>query len=130
MAGVLGLSRHDIDFTRKIITSSHKTDKLVSIPLSDYLEGELLRYNSNNSDDRIFEAREITNAVVVRYSEYFSALVKGLGIDNFTFHNLRHTFSSLLQGELGIGAVVVQGMSGHSSLSMLQKYSHTGLDNK
>ncbi len=57
-------------------------------------------------------------------------MFKGLGIDNFTFHNLRHTFSSLLQGELGIGAVVVQGMTGHSSLSMLQKYSHTGLDNK
>jgi len=36
----------------------------------------------------------------------------------------------LLQGELGVGAVVVQGMTGHSSLSMLQKYSHTGLDNK
>ena len=130
LGGVLGLSWRDIDFTRKIISSSHKTGKLVSIPLSDYLEGELLRYKGNNSDDRVFETREIKKDVVDRCSEHFSKLFKGLGIHNFTFHNLRHTFSSLLQGELGIGAVVVQGMTGHSSLGMLQKYSHTGLDNK
>jgi len=130
LGGVLSLSLNDIDFTRKIISSSHKTGKLVSIPLSDYLEGELLRYKGNNPGDRVFETREITKDVVDRYSEHFSKLFKSLGIHNFTFHNLRHTFSSLLQGELGIGAVVVQGMTGHSSLSMLQKYSHTGLDNK
>jgi integrase len=130
LGGVLGLSWQDIDFTRKIISSSHKTGKLVSIPLSDYLEGELLRYKGNNSGDRIFETREITKDVVDKYSEHYSKLFKSLGIHNFTFHNLRHTFSSILQGELGIGAVVVQGMTGHSSLSMLQKYSHTGLDNK
>ena len=130
LGGVLSLSLNDIDFTRKIISSSHKTGKLVSIPLSDYLEGELLRYKGNNSGDRIFETREITKDVVDKYSDHFSKLFKGLGIQDFTFHNLRHTFSSLLQGELGIGAVVVQGMTGHSSLGMLQKYSHTGLDNK
>ena len=38
--------------------------------------------------------------------------------------------SSYIICELGIGAAVVQGMTGHSSLGMLQKYSHTGLDNK
>ena len=130
LGGVLGLNWQDIDFTQKTILSSHKTGKLVSIPLSDYLEGELLRYKGDNSDNRIFETREITNAVVIRYSEHFSHLFKTLGIQGFTFHNLRHTFSSLLQSELGIGAVVVQGMTGHSSLGMLQKYSHTGLDSK
>lgn len=130
LGGVLGLNWHDIDFTRKIISSSYKTGKLVSIPLSDYLEGELLRYKGNNSDDRVFETREITKGIVDKCSDHFSKLFKSMGINNFTFHNLRHTFSSILQGELGIGAVVVQGMTGHSSLGMLQKYSHTGLDNK
>ena len=130
LGGVLGLSWHDIDFNNGVITSSHKTGKLVSIPVSGYLSEELLKQKESNSGDRVFEGREITNAVVAEYSNHFSKLFKGLGIHNFTFHNLRHTFASLLQGELGIGAVVVQGMTGHSSLSMLQKYSHTGLDNK
>ncbi|HHT9136440.1 MAG TPA: tyrosine-type recombinase/integrase [Candidatus Wunengus sp. YC60] len=131
LGGVLGLSWHDIDFTRKIITSSHKTGKLVLIPMSDYLSRELLQWKEvNPSNDRVFETREIINAVVSEYSSHFSQLFKGLGILDFTFHNLRHTFASLLQGELGIGAVVVQGMTGHSSLGMLQKYSHTGIDAK
>ncbi len=130
LGGVLGLNWQDIDFTRKIISSSHKTGKLVSIPMSDYLSGELLRYKESNPGDKVFETREITKGIVDKCSDHFSKLFKGLGIQDFTFHNLRHTFSSILQGELGIGAVVVQGMTGHSSLGMLQKYSHTGLDNK
>lgn len=130
LGGVLGLSWQDIDFNKGLITSSHKIGKLVSIPMSDYLSGELLRWKENNSGDRVFESRTLTHVVTVEYSKHFSEVFKGLGIDNFTFHNLRHTFASLLQGELGVGAVVVQGMTGHSSLGMLQKYSHTGLSNK
>lgn len=130
LGGVLSLSWQDIDFGKGLITSSHKIGKLVSIPMSDYLSGELLRWKENNSGDRVFESRTLTHIVTVEYSKHFSEVFKGLGIDNFTFHNLRHTFASLLQGELGVGAVVVQGMTGHSSLGMLQKYSHTGLSNK
>jgi integrase len=130
LGGVLGLSWQDIDFDKGLITSSHKVGTLVSIPISDYLSGELLRWKENNPGDKVFESRTLTHIVTVEYSNHFSKLFKGLGIDNFTFHNLRHTFASLLQGELGIGAVVVQGMTGHSSMGMLQKYSHTGLSNK
>src|SRR3972149_11767016 len=72
LGGVLGLSWNDIDFTRKIISSSHKTGKLVSIPLSDYLSEELLRYKGNNSGDRIFETREITKGIVDKCSDHFS----------------------------------------------------------
>lgn len=125
LGGVSGLSWHDIDFNKGLITSSHKTGKLVSIPLSSYLSDELLRYKENNPGDNVFETKQ-----VIDYSKHFSRLFKGLGIHGFTFHNLRHTFASLLQSELGIGAVVEQGMTGHSSLGMLQKYSHSGLDSK
>ena len=94
--------------------------------MSDYLSGELLRYKETNPGDKVFGI----NTVVSKYSTYYSKLFKELGIHDFTFHGLRHTFSSLLQSDLGVGAVVVQGMTGHSSLGMLQKYSHTGLSNK
>lgn len=57
------------------------------------------------------------------YSTYFSGLFKDMGIAGFTFHNHRHTFASLMQSDLGIGAITVMGMTGHSSLGMLQKYS-------
>ena len=130
LGGVLGLSWGDIDFNKGLISSNHKTGKLVSIPMSEYLRNALQAYRTHSTGDKVFETREITSTVIVEYSKHFSTLFKGLGIQCFTFHNLRHTFASLLQGELGIGAVTVQGMTGHSSLGMLQKYSHTGIDNK
>lgn len=129
LGGVLGLCWGDIDFTNGIISSNHKTSKLLSIPLSDYLKNALEAYRKDSTGERVFESRPITKTVASDYSEYFSALFKSLGLSGVTFHTLRHTFSSILQGELGIGAVVVQSMTGHSSLGMLQKYSHSGLDN-
>ena len=130
LGGILSLSWADMDLNKGLIHSSHKTGKMVSIPISDYLIGELRKWKETNTGNRLFVEGKITHKVVVKYSEHFSQLFKSMGIDNFTFHNLRHTFASILQGELGIGAVVVQGMTGHSSLGMLQKYSHTGMDAK
>ncbi|MCF6156623.1 MAG: hypothetical protein E3K36_15625 [Candidatus Brocadia sp.] len=53
-----------------------------------------------------FEDREINHDVLLEYSKYFGKLFKQLGISNFTFHNLRHTFASL-QGDLGTGAITL-----------------------
>jgi integrase len=129
---VLSLKWSDIDFNRGLISfTQNKTGKAIVLPLSSYLANELTRYKACcTTVDNIFEVREITKGITDKYSGYFSALFKSLGIQGVTFHTLRHTFSSILQSELGIGAVVVQGMTGHSSLGMLQRYSHTGLDNK
>ena len=128
---VLRLKWDDIDFDKGLITFiQSKTGKSIVLPLSSCLADELIQYKTTFNSEYLFEDRPINRALISYYSEYFSNLFKELGIHNFTFHNLRHTFSSLLQAELGIGAVVVQGMTGHSSLGMLQKYSHSGLDSK
>lgn len=127
---VLGLRWSDVDFARDLITFTQgKTGKLIAMPLSDYLRGELQGYKESDIVDRIFETRDITKAIGRKYSEHFSHLFKGLGIHNFTFHNLRHTFSSL-QAELGTGAVITKDLLGHSTLDMTLRYSHTGLDSK
>lgn len=127
----LNLSWQDIDFGIGIIhVTQSKIGKIIDIPLSGYLREELLQYKAMSIGDRVFEDRMIKYAVVREYSIYFSKLFKDMGIHGFTFHNLRHTFSSLLQSNLGVGSPVVMSMTGHSSLSMLQRYSHSGLDAK
>ena len=112
---VLSLKWKDIDFVRCLISfTQNKTGKAIVLPLSSYLANELMGYKAYcTTGGSVFEAREITKGITDKQSGYFSALFKGLGIYDFTFHNLRHTFSSLLQSELGVGAVVVQGMTGH-----------------
>ncbi len=128
---VLNLSWDDIDFGKGIIhVFQSKTGKTFDIPLSDCLRTALEAYRTHPAGLRVFEDREITHRVVLEYSKRFSGLFKDMGIQEFTFHNLRHTFASIMQSDLGIGAVTVMGMTGHSSLGMLQKYSHTGLDSK
>ena len=128
---VLNLSWDDVDFSKGIIhVFQSKTGKTFDIPLSECLRTALEAYRTHPAGSRVFEDREITHKVVLTYSKHFSSLFKDMGFDGFTFHNLRHTFASIMQSDLGIGAVTVMGMTGHSSLGMLQKYSHTGLDSK
>ncbi|MBM2833384.1 MAG: putative phage integrase [Candidatus Brocadiaceae bacterium] len=128
---VLNLSWDDVDFGKGIIhVFQSKTNKTFDVPLSDCLRTALEAYRTHPAGARVFEDEEITHRVVVGYSKHFSDLFKDMGIVGFTFHNLRHTFASIMQSDLGIGAVTVMGMTGHSSLGMLQKYSHTGLDSK
>lgn len=50
-------------------------------------------------------------------------LIKGLAIENFHFHDLRHSaISSLL--ERGLNTIEVSAISGHKSMVMLKRYSH------
>ena len=128
---VLNLSWDDVDFGKGIIrVFQSKSGKAFDIPMADCLRTALEAYRTHPAGTRAFEVREITKKVVGEYSKHFSDLFKDMGIHGFTFHNLRHTFASIMQSDLGIGAVTVMGMTGHSSLGMLQKYSHTGLDSK
>ena len=127
---VIGLKWGDIDFSKGLISCvQSKTGKLVSIPLSSYLADELMQYKAGCNSGHLFEGRMIKKSLMTTYSNHFARLFKELGIFNFTFHNLRHTFASL-QGDLGTGAVTVKDMLGHSDLSMTLRYSHAGLDGK
>ncbi|MEK6635427.1 MAG: tyrosine-type recombinase/integrase [Planctomycetota bacterium] len=127
---VISLEWDSIDFGKGIISIvQSKTGKLVSIPLSEYLRNVLEAYRMHSTGGKVFESREITRAIASKYSIHFSLLFKSLGIINFTFHNLRHTFASL-QADLGTGAIITKEMLGHTSLDMTLRYSHGGLDSK
>jgi hypothetical protein len=49
--------------------------------------------------------------------------VKNAGIEDFTFHSLRHTFASQLVRN-GVDLYVVQKLLGHASPKMTQRYAH------
>ncbi|KKO19815.1 MAG: phage integrase [Candidatus Brocadia fulgida] len=67
--------------------------------------------------------------MVNRYSKHFSALFKQLGIDNFTFHNLRHSFASM-QSDTGADIVTTKELLGHSDITTTMRYSHKQIDVK
>jgi len=49
--------------------------------------------------------------------------LKGSGIEDFRFHDLRHTFASNLV-MAGVKIEKVQKLMGHKLLTMTQRYSH------
>ena len=59
---------------------------------------------------------------------FFTALQK-CGINNFNFHDLRHTFSSHLIMS-GIDLKTVQELLGHKSIEMTLRYSHLSPSHK
>ncbi|MDG6026024.1 MAG: site-specific integrase [Candidatus Brocadia sp.] len=127
---VLSLKWADVDFTKALITfTQSKTGKLVAIPLSSYLADAFGEYKASHTGDYLFEGRKITHAIINQYSRNFSTLFKSLGIDNFTFHNLRHTFASM-QSDTGADIVTTKELLGHSDITMTMRYSHKQLDVK
>lgn len=131
---VLKLRWDNIDFVKHLITfTQSKTGKLVVMPFSNTTADALLRYRATFTgfceDTPMFEEQEITHKVVSAYSSKLKALFRQLGITDFGFHGLRHTFASM-QGDLGTGAVAIKELLGHADLTMTTRYAHTGLDIK
>ncbi len=57
----------------------------------------------------------------------FSVALEKAGIEDFRFHDMRHTYASrLVQG--GVSLYSVQMLMGHSTPSMVQRYAHLAPD--
>lgn len=57
----------------------------------------------------------------------FKSACRRAGIDDFRFHDLRHTFASRLV-QKGIPLYEVMHLTGHKSFEMVQRYAHLGPD--
>jgi len=68
--------------------------------------------NGKRKDDRYF-----------RVGKSFKKALKKSGIEDFRFHDLRHTFASTLV-QRGVDLYVVQKLLGHKGQAMTQRYSH------
>ena len=91
------------------------------------IENQSSTYTPEN--ERLFDNRAVNNNLVVKYSSYFSKLFKKLGIDRFTYHNLRHCFTTYLS-DCGANAFTTQSLLGHASLFQTAQYTHTKMETK
>jgi len=114
---------------RMIVISAEKMKNkdYIGIPISEDA------YNTFRDLQRI---RSISSSVFhdngeklypVKVQRAFRKVLKKAGIDDFRFHDLRHTFaSSLVQS--GVDMYAVQKLLGHRDSRMTQRYSHLSVE--
>lgn len=120
---ILNLKWSDIDFDYnfiEILKQDNKGHKSIKIPLSDKLLEVL------NSIPKTSEYVFINPQTGEPYNEItksFNNACKKANIENFRFHDLRHTVATRLV-ERGVDIRTVQEIMAHSSIVTTQRYMH------
>lgn len=124
---IMGLRYGQVDFKRKvIILEKTKNRDKRSLPLV----GEafnLLEARSKIraiSDDRVFPpTKRAKKSMYIDLREPWEKAINESGIQDFHWHDLRHTSASNLAMS-GVSLVEIAKMLGHRTLSMVMRYAH------
>ena len=65
-----------------------------------------------------------TKGMITEIKTAFTGAVRDTGLDDFRFHDLRHTFATRLN-ESGADPYTIRDLLGHSSTTMTENYTHT-----
>jgi len=113
-----------VDFHRKAIDVEGddilKGDKPFIVPLSDKAIEVLLRQRGKHSE-RVFTFRG--NPIRRANGKAFRAALKRAGIENFRWHDLRHTWATW-HVQKGTPLEILQELGGWSDFKMVKRYAH------
>jgi integrase len=121
---LLSLSWDQVDLTRKvIILEKTKNRDRLAIPINDTLYKTLMDLRKIVPINKLVFHREGKPLYSKLLSRALTRALKKSGIENFRFHDIRHTFASLLvQNKTDL--FVVQKLLGHRDSRMTQRYAH------
>ncbi|MFC1769592.1 tyrosine-type recombinase/integrase [Nitrospirota bacterium] len=115
---ILNLKWKDIDFTRKLlIVHKTKNGKKRSIPMSQTLIATLQGIKVIDISGKVFSRSDRS----IRAA--FDKAKAKAAIEDFRFHDLRHTFATRLV-QNGVDIYKVKELLGHKTLTMTMRYSH------
>lgn len=123
---ILGLTWAGVDLFRKTVTVFRsKNGERRTIPLNRtmiHLLKEKLKVRALKTN-LVFHSKAHTEIDVNNLRRAFCSALKKNGIQDFRFHDLRHTFATRLV-QAGIDLYKVQRLLGHKSPIMTQRYAH------
>ncbi|MCB0263814.1 MAG: site-specific integrase [Calditrichia bacterium] len=97
-----------------------KNNKVRFIELNEDTISEINKLRGNGSEYVFLSDR---NKPMKRITKSFHTALKKAGIDNFRFHDLRHTFASHYLMDGG-DLLSLKDILGHSSIKMVDRYTH------
>ena len=126
---ILNLKWPDVDLKNRIITvQESKSGKTRTIPIDDTLFGTLRVLSSRLQRGYVFISPRTGNRWV-DFKKQFHAAVNSAEVEDFRFHDTRHTFASHLV-MAGVDIKTVQELLGHTTLTMTMKYAHLAPDHR
>lgn len=128
---ILSLTWQQVDLNRGIITLEHtKNGERLGLPMNYTVKNLLKELNKvrHINSPYIFHNSTGNRISASTVQHGFHRVCKKVGIQDFRFHDLRHTFASwLIQG--GVDLYRVQRLLGHKTGEMTRRYAHLAPDN-
>jgi len=128
---IFNLKWQDIDFELKLIhVADSKNNESRDIPMNETLYKTLkaLKDKAEPGQQYVF-INPRTSKPYDDVKTSFKSALKRAAIENFTFHDLRHTFASHLVMN-GVDLMTVKELLGHKDIKMTMRYSHLSPDHK
>lgn len=127
---ILSLTWNGVDFARRTVTVFRsKNGERRTVPVNQtVLEILTKRYEERDGgrparDSLVFRSEADTPLDGSNLRRAFNSALEAAKIENFHFHDLRHTFATRLV-QAGVDLYKVQRLLGHKSPSMTQRYAH------
>ncbi len=120
----LNLKWEDVDFHQKLIyIHNPKSGKDQTIPMRDIVIETLLGIVRVFNNSFVFPGRGTERRKKTIENRFWKKYIKQAGIENFRWHDLRHTFASRLV-MAGVDIYTVARLLRHSSVEVTKRYAH------
>ena len=121
---LLGLKWGDINFQRETaILHQTKNDERRSLPLTGSALEQMKKLASVRRIDSDLVFPDVTGRKPIEIRPDWERVLKEAGIEDFKFHDLRHSAASYLAMN-GASLAEIAAVLGHKTLQMVKRYSH------
>ena len=122
---VLSLTHQQVDLSRKVIIVKGKGSKMRTIPLNETAISILAQRMKTRhiKSNLVFPSATGTKIQRQRLIRAFKKAIDDAGIQDFHFHDLRHTFATRL-AQAGVDLYRISKLLGHNDIATTQRYAH------
>ncbi|MGH8202442.1 MAG: tyrosine-type recombinase/integrase, partial [Steroidobacteraceae bacterium] len=129
---LIRLKWSDIDLKKgRALVRETKNDEQRTLPLAgkalDALRG--LKLQNSARSEHVFPQPSGLPGPYEHFAAHWYAALKAACINDFHFHDLRHTTASMLAAQ-GASLLEIADVLGHKTLAMVKRYSHLVVDHK
>ncbi len=125
---IFNLKWEDVDFNTGLIhLLKTKSGQKREVPMNESVKNVLARVRKPKGAEYVFSS--FNNKPFDNVKKSFRTALKKTGIENFRFHDLRHTFAShLVMG--GVDLLTIKELLGHKKIDMTLRYAHLSGEHK